>query len=737
MQRAVPRHRSLITLRDRRQVMRFKSSVLCFILGLTALSGLGFSSTALSATYYVRPDGGTAAQCNGTVDAPASAAPNCAWASPAVALPMGDGQYGYAIPAALIKSGDTLVIESGSYMIGYSSTPVAGTQGQACNQDNTYECEITNIPSGIDATHPTVITGDCSSPPELWGTQRNGSIFYLSGQHDVEIDCLELTDHSNCITYYPDAAYACNRSTYPYGTWADTGIHADHVTNLTLQHLNIHGFADQGINAGALSGNTVLNDVTIRGNGWAGYNGDLGGNNASSSDSGTITIENSTVSWNGCTENYPSTTIFNCWGQQEGGYGDGLGESQTGGNWRIINSSFIGNTQDGLDLLYADGTGSVFVNQVTSMWNAGNQIKISGNSTVENSVVVGDCSYLQGWGAMSDADLCRASGAALSLSVTATNQTINVLYSTVAGNGDCLINGGTHGGFNSPDKTDVYNYQNNIFLGAYYYRAGRNACLDWYTDASTNPFTVNYDNNIVWAVKDNICPAGSICKDPLLTNEDETAFNATPLVSSPAVGNADSSATWVPFDYYMAPRPSKGATIGAVQYRGQAYIGSGGSDSPVPPTTITVAAKQVTVAKDAAVPMIPSDEVQEAGTSRQSIRPLRLVMWRELNSENDYVQPTKDGTRHLAFMARPVASSRLEVGSVIAASTPNTVVATKTTVESEESQPQPVVTTKEPTKQTVATIAARTASSSAGAEESYLLWVRDWLSAAYSAWLKL
>lgn len=490
---------------------------------------------AHAATYYVRTDGGPSPTCNGTANAPASATPNCAWASPTVALPMGDGQYGNTIPAALIKGGDTLVIESGSYMIGYDPAALAGTVGQSCGKSSPYECQMSNIPSGIDADHPTVITGDCSAPPELWGTQRNGSIFNLSNVHDIKIACLNLTDHSNCITFYnPDPAYKCDRDTYPYGTWADTGIHADHVTNLTLENLDIHGFADQGINAGALSGNTLLDHVTIRGNGWAGYNGDLGGNNATSSDSGTITIQNSNISWNGCTEDYPSTKIINCWAQQEGGYGDGLGESQTGGNWKIINTSFIANTSDGLDLLYADGTGSILIDHVTSMWNAGNQIKTSGNTTIQNSVVVGMCDYLKGHGAMSDGDICRASGAALSLSVTGPSQTINVSFNTVAGDGDCLINGGTHGGFSSPDKTDVYNYSNNIFLGANYYRAGRNACLDWYTDAIMIPYVVRYTGNIVWNVKNDNCPSGNICKDPMLKSSDLLHFDPVLLPGSPA-----------------------------------------------------------------------------------------------------------------------------------------------------------------------------------------------------------
>lgn len=674
-----------------------------------------FSATALATTYYVRTDGGSAAQCNGKSNAPVSAAPNCAWASPTVALPMGDGQYGYKVPAALIKGGDTLIIASGSYMIGFSETPIAGTQGQSCGKGNPYECTITNIPSGIDASHPTVITGaSCSAKPELWGTQRIDTIFSLSGKHDITIACLELTDHSNCISaYQPNSSYACNRNSYPYGPWAGTGIHADHVTNLTLRGLNIHGFAHTGINAGALSGNTMLDDVTIRGNGWLGFDGDLGGNNNQSSNSGTITIQNSSIEWNGCTEDYPSTRIINCWAQQEGGYGDGLGTASTGGNWKIINSQFIGNTSDGLDLLYADGTGSVFLDRVTSKWNAGNQVKVSGNSTIQNSVIVGGCAYLKGWGAMSDGDLCRASGAALSLSVTGPNQTINVLYSTVAGGGDCIINGGTHGGFSSPNKSDVYNYQNNVFLGTYYWRAGRNSCLDWYTDASTNPYTVKYLNNIVWAVKGNVCPSGSICKDPQLTDENLASFNANPLVSSPAVGNASAKGTSVPFDYYDHPRPDTGATIGAVQFRGQPYLGVGGSDCPLPPLNVngsTVGSPRrsgaaVVSSATRAVQVSPRGELSpvirmQADQGRQMARPGAAT-----GEQTAPWAPRVVHSRAMQHAARPADSK-----------TPERSAATASTVSMGDA-PLPAATLQQ------------------RPSRSFLVLAYDWVSASYRKWL--
>ena len=77
--------------------------------------------TAQATTFFVRVDGGDAAQCNGRLDAPypgSGLARNCAWKHPFYALaPNGTRR---------ILGGDTLLIGSGTYMIG------AGAPGLSC-----------------------------------------------------------------------------------------------------------------------------------------------------------------------------------------------------------------------------------------------------------------------------------------------------------------------------------------------------------------------------------------------------------------------------------------------------------------------------------------------------------------------------------------------------------------------------------------------------------------------------
>ena len=589
---AVPTWCRLSTLNiaiNPRNIMNPSSSLTRLLLVLVAFSGLLVSSLpAQATTWYVRTDGGTSTQCTGTTDAAYPGSGNgqaCAFNHPFWALQPGQRASNFT-PTTVMQPGDTLVIDSGSYMIGYGAP---NSSNSMCYQPATWGCAIASIPSGIDASHPTIITGaNCSAPPQLWGTQRLSSIFDIESEHDITIKCLELTDHSMCIDSYQPTTNtggvtACNRSSYPYGTWASNGIYASDDADLTLQNLNIHGFADYGINSGRLSGNTLLDGVTLRANGWGGWSGDLGGNNHNSTDSGTITVRNSTVAWNGCAEAYPSTTIVGCWGQNEGGYGDGFAEAWTGGTWVFTNDNFIANTQDGLDMLYANGTGSVTMDRLYASENAGNGIKSSGPATLTNSIVNGYCDNWAGFPIAGDGSsgvagtMCRADGTAVVMEFNAASgQTVTLAYNTITGDGDTLFVGGGDDFSVTPDATDVVSMANNIWLGqisAIPRDGGNFTALDYYS-AGTYAGTVNYTNNIIWNVKNSFCPSRNICKDPQLTDEVMTAFNANPLVSSPAIGNANSTYT-VPVDYYDNTRPTQGATIGAVEYEGSSSSQAG------------------------------------------------------------------------------------------------------------------------------------------------------------------
>jgi hypothetical protein len=534
---------------------------------------------SFASTFFVRPDGGTIAQCTGLTNAayPGSGtAQNCAWHHPFDALPpQGDGTN----PAVKLHGGDTLLIGAGSYEMGLNA-PGAKQAYRACDQNWSWDCVMAIVPSGT-STQPTRILGvgwdnGCAAPPELWGSEHAAQVFNLSGSSNVVLGCLEITDHSSCIEWHlwsksPDM---CNRATPPFGAWADFGIRAQDSANVTLQDLNIHGMANRGIIAGRLK-DWTLRRVKLIANPWAGWEGDLN-EAAGSSDSGTMLFDTVEVGYNGCGETWPEKKVYGCWGELEGGYGDGLGAPRTGGNWMFVNSYFHHNTQDGLDLLYADPQATISVLQTHAEGNAGNQIKLAGSPTVRNSVIVGNCTYYYGVdymsgnnsvGADSSGDICRALGNSLVLSLQP-GLHADVQYNTITGEGECLIiaiNG---------DATSSVSIENNALIGKpAWVRANQNpkpnACAFYWTDGPST-FPVRYAGDLLYQVKNNACPQGigNQCGvDPLIEDMSLGTFNATPLAGSPLIDKAWSGFT-LPIDFLGNSRPQLGGyDIGAIEYQ--------------------------------------------------------------------------------------------------------------------------------------------------------------------------
>jgi len=334
--------------------------------------------------------------------------------------------------------------------------------------------------------------------------------------------------------------------------------------------------ANRGILAGRLN-DWHLQRVKILANGWGGWDGDLG-ESAGSSDSGQMLFQNVEIGFNGCGETYPGGKVFGCWGQQEGGYGDGLGTNRTGGNWTFENSYFHHNTQDGLDLLYADTTATIVVKQSLAEGNAGNQIKLAGAPTVENSVIIGNCSYFKGvdqmsgnnvYGADSAGDICRAMGNALVLSVQPSLHAL-VQFNTITGEGDCLIlaiNG---------DATSSVSIQNNALLGKPdWVKANQKpqpqSCGFYWDNVAAALWPVTFSGNLYWHVKDDACPlgVGNLCNvDPQLVNTNLDAFSAVPEPGSPLINKAV-TALVTGTDARNLPRPALGGfDIGAEEYQG-------------------------------------------------------------------------------------------------------------------------------------------------------------------------
>ena len=525
-----------------------RSARLLFLLLPLALA---LSGHAAAATFHVRVDGGDAAQCTGRVDAPYSgsgSAQACAWKHPYYALPTSGSPR--------IAGGDTLIIGPGDYMIGWGAP---GSSGGRCSTGARYNCYLAPVPSGLSATARTRILGKTDSrgaciKPKLWGTERVGKVINLEGSSYVEVGCLEITDRSDCVEAHSNATARCKSSAAPYGQWGSVGVSANNSRNVLLHDLNIHGLAHTGIRAGGLV-DWELVRVNINGNGWVGWDGDIG---AGSSNSGRIVMRRMEIAWNGCGQRWQTGTYWACWAQQSGGYGDGLGTATTAGQWFIEDSHIHHNTSDGIDLLYLDGapTSSVMLRRVHAYANAGNQLKTRGNATIENSVVVGQCSWFNGRDFMVSGDHCRALGNALSITLGA-NHVANIRHNTITGEGDCLIV--TSGG----NATSRANIQNNALIGQNEYGGGGSLTCGHYADGSAAVFA--FQGNLFWNVKSNQCPGGSVCgQAPRLTNITMANFDPDPLANSPVIDRAPS--VGVTNDFYRWPRPYGPAPdIGAVE----------------------------------------------------------------------------------------------------------------------------------------------------------------------------
>ena len=619
-------------------------SLLCLLLSFAA-----FSPAFAATTYYVRTDGGDASQCTGKGDAAYPGTGTglaCAWKNPNYALPPTD--------VARIAGGDTLIIDAGSYQIGLGAP---GANVGRCGAGWPYDCYLAKIPSGISAAAKTRILGrghdtGCAAPPKLWGTDRVTMVINMQGSSNIELGCIEVTDQSDCIEFHADTTIRCARDAAPYGQWASVGVSAKASSNVWMHDVNIHGLANRGLVAGGLTDWTVER-VKIKANGWAGWDGDVG---TGSSNSGAIVLRQVEIAWNGCGEKWQTGAIHGCWGQQSGGYGDGLGTATTGGNWLIEDSFFHHNTSDGLDLLYMDGaaTSSVTIRRVYAAGNAGNQLKTKGQTLIENSVVVGNCAYFNGQFSMTDMDQCRALGNAISIGLIG-GQTTTVRNNTVIGEGDCLIlseNG---------DAASQLIIQNNALVGQIDWRGnkqgnpGELAC-GHYSYNSPNP-TV-YAGNLFYNVKQAQCPAGSICaQDPKFKNMTMASFDAEPLAGSPVIdkGIAISGMTT---DFLLQPRPSGAAfDIGAIELQGAGTTPTCTRAAPTLSLSGSTAAVQPGASITYTVSLANRDSAQCTTTSFSLARTLPAGWTGNLGSSALSVAPGASGTATLTVTSPVTATA--------------------------------------------------------------------------------
>jgi hypothetical protein len=365
-----------------------------------------------STTWFVRKDGGTRfstnqtqGQCDGQADAPYPGVginQHCAFND--VRYLWTDGTYSTNTTAAppawgwVGTGGDTYFIRGGPWRVGQNGPNESDSFGL---YGDPYDAAAPPPPNGTSSQHTQILgenfanCGSQSSMTQLFGGFGVNFVFNLHGSQNVDIKCIELTRHSQCIKYGTPAVPAVCNTGFPgiddtatNGILTDTGTH-----DVLLQDMWIHGFTARGI-IGPIGGTITATRVDIAYNGEAGWDFDDG--NATPSVNGLLVANGLVVEWNGCNQAYPGTGAVSCYSQSTGGYGDGIGTpSGTCISTNVTNSIFRYNTQDGYDWLHNDtGVCPSSVTNSMSYGNNGSQFKwgpANNPMVFTNNVAVGNC----------------------------------------------------------------------------------------------------------------------------------------------------------------------------------------------------------------------------------------------------------------------------------------------------------------------------------------------------------
>lgn len=565
---------------------------------------LGCVESANAAIIYIRKDGGTGGNCNGTTDTqPIGPAPqNCALNHPAWVFPPTGAGTGRAA-----QSGDTVVIESGSYRIGCQNSTncndaSVNVTSSACGPGNPFSCVMGAIPSGVTVIGCT--TSGCSSQsqfPELWGAGRIFKVLDANGKSNVTIQDVEITDHAQCASGFP-SGFDCPSSSTTTLT-AITGIDATASSGLTLIDVNIHGLASNGISAGYISNMTIKGDAAgaskIDFNGGAGINFDACNNDGTCGMAngnfvkllGNNPTQMMDISWNGCVESVasPGTPI----GCSSFPYGDGVGATTTSGNWTINYLRMVHNTSDGLDLLYCTLSGcTIDVRNSFFGGNAGNQLKWAGNSVVYNTIVDGGCDFFSGKSYTLQVDQCRALGHAISLTYQSATHAKFYGDTIVNVKGDGAFNTGARGNISVCTSSNTLDIQNSIIQtpgGVSSSGDGQNIYFS-YKSQPGDPVGGDCRNSVITQINSNINgftggqagsnPAGS---GNLFTNPNLTSFTVGPsptqsvtaalTSSSPAKDTANETASGQPTTDFNVFSRGPSYDMGALEF-GSSYGGT-------------------------------------------------------------------------------------------------------------------------------------------------------------------
>jgi hypothetical protein len=562
-------------------------------------------------TWYIRHDGGTRysanapkGQCDGKADLPyhgKGVNQHCAFKDYRY---LWDDQS-YNSDKWVIAGGDTVIVRNGPWRVGWDAATCPVVNGATvtvgCGAGYTWGLggagtQNPPLPAGT-AEHHTRILGEnyanCSAAgatdrkklTQIFGGFGIVTPLDLSGAQFVDVECIEVTRHSQCIVFgSPANPASCNRST-PLDDFDSDGVHTDVNTHdLLLQDMWIHGHTGRGIK-GPIGGTVTCERCDIAYNGAAGWDFDNG--NGTASVHGVWNFNHSTIEWNGCNQAYPGTGAISCYGQSNGGYGDGVGTpagmclAAT-----IDHSAFNYNTQDGLDLGHGDtGTGCPLkITNSYAIGNGGATFKWGGNenpAVFTNNIAIANCMRMSapiaGAAANYNAhlgDFCRALDALpfdfrQGGTLLFANNTI-ISYAPTTFDIAC---------WDPSCSNSVLTFKNNIVLGydnpKTYDLGGKSGGPGlFYLEKSIGH--TDRSNNLFFGFRGVRCPTGhpyERCDDPKFVSQprftSEQDLDRLDLHLSPA-SPARGSGLPIPsvsIDYEGKPRPSSGnPDMGAYQH---------------------------------------------------------------------------------------------------------------------------------------------------------------------------
>lgn len=360
-------------------------------------AALTMSLPASATTYYVRHNGGTLYDAtnnpSGTCNGKGSGAP--VGTTPNQTCAVGELQYLWdnGVYRTTSRGSTDWVIAAGDIVdIGGCANADGVTSNTFChigwrNNSNDYDgptarrwgvaggSQISGIPpppSGTSGAH-TVIRGSnyaaCSANGRADHTKMATiiggfgvqDIFDLTKAQYVDVECIEVTDHSACMR---NSATGSNcHNSVPWDDYAEIGVGVNFdgtngTGNVLLQDMFIHGLKE-GVQGPLGSGITTGERVDIWRNYYTGWDFDVPPHQNTSA-SATFRFYDSSINYTGCNEEYPivdAVPITSCFDQSHGaGNGDGIASLENDVfSIDIQRSIFRRNVQEGVDLLHNDG----------------------------------------------------------------------------------------------------------------------------------------------------------------------------------------------------------------------------------------------------------------------------------------------------------------------------------------------------------------------------------------------